>query len=403
MDVTQWSERVENECSHLDRFLRETRRRFHRYPELSGQETGTTAYLSEQLKLAGVPHRCGREGKGLMTEATTASGPAPAIALRADLDALPIVEANEVDYRSTNPGVMHACGHDAHSAILLGATLALWRAGLPKVAWRGIFQPAEEVGQGALEMINQGALEGVQAIVALHMDPNREIGQVGITAGLRTAYCQDFVIDVVGRGGHGARPHQTVDPIAVAANLVTLIYQALPRQTDARTPLVVTIGSIQGGQSANVIPDRVVLRGTIRALGEAVANHGRETLSHLCEGTARAFRAEVTPAFTPLLPGMANDPTVTELCQRVAKQLLGSTAVITDDLPSMGAEDFAEYTRLVPGCMMVLGCRSPGAKITPLHTPQFNIAEDVLLLGVRLLTQVVCHWPMESLNGEPTS
>jgi amidohydrolase len=403
MDRAQWSVRVENECSHLGPFLSETRRHLHRYPELSGQETGTTSYLSDRLKLDGVPHRLGRNGKGLMTETLTASGPGPAIALRADLDALPIAETNEVDYRSTNPGVMHACGHDAHSAILLGTTLALWRAGQPAVAWRSIFQPAEEVGQGALEMVNRGALDGVQAIVAIHMDPNREVGQVGITTGPRTAYCQDFVIDVVGRGGHGARPHQTVDPIAVAANLVTLIYQALPRQTDARTPLVVTIGSIQGGQSANVIPDRVHLRGTIRALGEAVANHGRETLSHLCQGTARAFQAEVTPSFEPLLPGMANDPEATHHCQRVAEQLLGSAAVITDDPPSMGAEDFAEYTRLVPGCMMVLGSRSPGTEVTPLHTPQFDIAEEVLLLGVRLLTQVVCRWPVGSSNGELTS
>ena len=193
------------------------------------------------------------------------------VAMRADIDALPIKEESNVPYRSRKPGVMHACGHDAHSAILLGTTLALYRARPLPVAWRSIFQPSEEAGRGASEMVKQGALEGVDAIIALHVDPNLPVGKVAITPGPRTAFCQDFAIEIVGRGGHGARPHATVDPIATAAHLITLIYQAVPRQTDARQPVVMTIGVINAGHASNVIPDTASLQGTIRTLNTAVA------------------------------------------------------------------------------------------------------------------------------------
>jgi amidohydrolase len=278
---------------------------------------------------------------------------------------------------------------------LLGTTLALHRAGRLPVAWRSIFQPAEETGRGASEMVAQGAVKGVQAILAFHVDPNLPVGQVSITSGPQSAFCQDFTIKVRGKGGHGARPHNTIDPIAVAAQLITLIYQAVPRQTDARDPVVVTVGMIQGGQAPNIIPDIVVMQGTIRSFDQAVSEHARQTIERLCAGTARTFGATVSPVFDRLLRGVINDPFVTDICLRTARRFLGDNRVVTDRRPTMGAEDFADYLTTVPGCMMLLGVRPPRNKITPLHTSTFGLDEKVLLLGVRLFTQILLEWPAE--------
>src|SRR4029077_11095926 len=257
-------------------------------PELSGEEFSTTDYLSKQLAAARVPHRVATGNRGIITEIVESPDPeAPVVAMRADIDALPIKEESEVSYRSKRMGVMHACGHDAHSAILLGTTLALYRARPLPVAWRSIFQPAEETGRGAGEMIKEGALEGVDAIIALHVDPNLPVGKVAITPGPRTAFCEDFAIEIEGRGGHGARPHATVDPIATAAHLITLLYQAVPRQTDARDPIVCSIVLVNESYEANVIPDLVTRKGTIRTLTPAIATHGRRTLERLCSGVAQ--------------------------------------------------------------------------------------------------------------------
>jgi amidohydrolase len=387
--------RVAAEIDRLARQLPVNRRHLHQHPELSGAEFATTAYLAKQLTAAKIPYRLGAGKRGIITDIVSAANTdAPVVALRADIDALPIAETNPVAYRSQNHGVMHACGHDAHSAILLGATLALHRAGPLPVSWRSIFQPAEETGCGAGEMVAQGAVKGVQAILAFHVDPNLPVGRVSITPGPQSAFCQDFVIEVRGKGGHGARPHHTVDPIAVAAQLVTLIYQAVPRQTDARDPVVVTIGMIQGGQAPNIIPDTVVLKGTIRSFNQAVSDHARQTIERLCAGTARAFRATIAPVFDRLLRGLVNDPAVTRICLQTARALLGNNHVETDRRPSMGAEDFADYP--VPACMMLLGVKSPGKKITPLHTSTFNLDEKALILGVRLFTQILLEWPISA-------
>ena len=371
------------------------RRHLHQHPELSGTELKTTLYLAKQLTAAKIPYRLGASKRGIITNiAPAADAQAQVIALRADIDALPIAEENQISYRSQNSGIMHACGHDAHSAILLGTTLALHRAGRLPVAWRSIFQPAEETGCGASEMVTQGAVKGVQAILAFHVDPNLPVGHVSITPGPQSAFCQDFTVEVRGKGGHGARPHNTIDPIAVAAQLVTLIYQAVPRQTDARDPVVVTIGMIQGGQAPNIIPDTVMMKGTIRSFDQGVSNHARQTVERLCTGTARAFRAVISPVFDRMLRGVINDPQVTEICIKAARGLLGANRVVTERKPSMGAEDFADYP--VPACMMLLGVKSPRKKITPLHTSTFNLDENALLVGVRLFVQILLAWPVQT-------
>ena len=392
-------ERAESQLARIAPQFSRVRRHIHQNPELSGKEFATTTYVSKRLGAGGVPHRVAPGERGIITEIVAAEeSDASVVAIRADIDALPIQEESEVPYRSKKPGVMHACGHDAHAAILLGTTLALYRSGPLPVGWRSIFQPSEEIGHGARDMLSHGALEGVNAIIALHVDPTLDVGNVGITPGPRTAYCQDFVIEVRGRGGHGARPHATVDPIAAAAHLITLIYQAIPRQTDARDPIVVSIGLVNGGHAANVIPDLVTMKGTIRTLGPVIAAHGRERLERLCSGVAQAFGAKISPTFDDLLPGLENDPRIAMRSIAAARALLGPDKVATNDRPSMGAEDFADYLAFVPGCMVTLGVKSSGRKVTPLHTSTFDIDERALLIGARLLTRVLLEWPREKAN-----
>ena len=384
----------------LDKYFEEAepkliafRRHIHQHPELSGNETSTARFISQVLAGAGIRHRLAASDCGIITEIARAPDPAaPVIALRADIDALPIQEETDKLYRSNNPGVMHACGHDAHTAMLLMTALALKQENRLPFSWRAIFQPSEEEGQGAQQLIQEGALESVDGILALHVDPNRQIGKVGITPGPRTAFCRDFLIEVRGRGGHAARPYATIDPIAAAAHLITLIYQALPRSSDARDPLVVTVGMIQGGYTSNVIPDLVTLKGTIRALRREVAMEASETLERLSDATAQAFKADIKVAFKNLLNGMVNDELTANACAKVARQFLGPDNVISDDPPSLGGEDFSDYTAKVPGCMMTLGVAFPGRKVTPLHTATFELNEAGLLVGPKLLARCLLHW-----------
>jgi amidohydrolase len=373
------------------------RRHLHSHPELSGKEFETTRFLSQRLAEGNIPHRVAQGNRGIITETfPAATKTAPTIALRADIDALPIAEETRVEYRSNKPGVMHACGHDAHAAMLLGATIALKQIGPLPIAWRSIFQPSEEHGRGALELVEQGAIDGVDAILALHVDPNREVGYIGITPGPRSAFCCDFTITVSGQGGHGARPHKTVDPIAVAAQLITLIYQAVPRQMDSRDPVVVTIGMIQGGQTYNVIPDSVTMKGTLRTLAKAAADQALQILRTLCRSTEQAFRASISMECSTLLDGMTNDPRLVEICLNAARELTSADRIGTNDRPSLGGEDFADYLTQVPGCMISLGVRTPGTEVNLLHTSRFDIDEQALLIGARLLARILIRWPVGS-------
>ena len=253
-----WRTAIDEAVEARRGLLREVRRGLHANPEPSREEFQTTRMLAEQLDMAGISSAIAPTGRGLIAGPQHANGD-PVIAFRADIDALRIHDAKTVPYRSTRDGVMHACGHDAHATMALGAALALWqcRGDLPRgLAWRAIFQPSEEVGEGAHEMIAAGAMSNVQAVVALHVDPELAAGRLGYRQGVLTAFCQELQIEIQGLGGHAARPHQSVDPIGIASQFITSVYQFVPRSIDSRDPVVVTFGSIQGGTSANVIPER---------------------------------------------------------------------------------------------------------------------------------------------------
>lgn len=375
--------------------IRAMRRYLHAHPEPSGQEVRTTAYIADQLEQIGLDYRLGPEGRGLVVDIPGPSKePGRVIALRADIDALRLQDEKTVSYRSRENNLMHACGHDAHTAMAFGAIAAL--AACPEAltgefSWRCIFQPAEESATGAREMIAWHALDGVEAIVALHVDPALHAGQVGYREGALTASCEEFEILVEGLGGHGARPHTTFDPIAAATQIVQSVYAILPRSVDSRDPLVVSFGVIQGGINPNVIPESVQLRGTIRSTGDAFARQARQRIREVIDGVAQAFQVRASFSIAYSLPPVLNDPRLTRLCREATEPLVGEEGLIQVDKPSMGGEDFAWYLRECPGCMLRLGVGTPLKPVRHLHSSCFDLNEAALPIGAGVLARCALH------------
>ncbi len=317
--------------------------------------------------------------------------------LCADIDALRIQDQKQKPYRSTVPEVMHACGHDAHTATVFGALAALDRLecdqALPwAVTWRGIFQPAEETSDGARSMITAGALEGVNAILSMHVDPTRRFGTIGVRAGVLTASCDTMHVTVRGRGGHAARPHESNDPIAAAAELISTLYQYVPRATDSQDAVVVSFGQIHGGQNSNVIPEEVVLDGTVRTLDCGVREKTIQHIRTLVEGIERVTGTKVKVAFEHGNPSVYNDEELTKLVNNVAIDLLGAENVVWMSCPSMGSEDFADYLEHVPGTMFRLGAAGEDPIWPGLHTPTFDVDERCLAVGAKILARSAVEW-----------
>ncbi len=355
--MADWREAIDEWVESRRGMLREIRRRLHAHPEPSREEYQTTRFLAEELDKAGIPRSIAPTGRGLIAGPEDASG-RPVMAFRADIDALRIHDAKTVPYRSTRDGVMHACGHDAHATMALGAALALWhcRESLPdEEIWRAIFQPSEEVGEGASEMIAAGAMKHVRAVVALHVDPDTAAGRLAYRQGVLTAFCQELQVEIQGQGGHAARPHQSVDPIGVASQFITSVYQFVPRSVDSRDPVVVTFGSIQGGSSANIIPEQVLLKGTIRTLSEAAAARVGERIKQIAFGLSEASGATIQVHFRQGTEAVVNDPEVTRVCVRAASEIVGLANLDEIPLPSMGGEDFSGFLKHAPGCLLRLG------------------------------------------------
>jgi len=372
------------------------RRHLHSYPEPSGREYQTSAYLDTFLAPENFEIRRGPERRGLIVDPPEAAS-GPRIAIRADLDALFINDSKQTDYRSLVPGVMHACGHDGHTATVAGAVLALHeaaRAGaLPwRVSWRAIFQPAEETSRGAHEMIEAGALDGVDAVFGLHMDPSRPAGTIGCHNGPLTASCDEMEVRIQGRGGHAARPHESIDPIAAAAQLISSIYLFVPRGTDSHDPVVVTFGQIIAGDNPNVIPEHVTLRGTVRTLGGATRERTKEHVRQLARGLAEASGAKITVEFLMGTAAVHNDRTLTDLTRQAAAAVLGAENVQEIAKPSMGGEDFSHYLEHLPGTMFRLGCAPSSTPAAPLHSPEFDLDERAIAAGARILARAAVLW-----------
>ncbi|MBI1367910.1 MAG: amidohydrolase [Planctomycetes bacterium] len=393
---TAWATQLDRIIDELQSKMIEVRRHLHMHPEPSGEESQTTRFLRDQFAGEDVSIRQGPGECGLIIDPDPPM-PQPRIALRADIDALRIEEANPVKYRSLNAGIMHACGHDGHTAVVLGALLGLIamhnRGALPwAVNWRGIFQPAEETCRGALAMVEAGAVTEVEAILAVHMDPSRAVGTIGVRAGVFTADCDELTIEIHGKGGHAARPHEALDPIAAAAQLINAIYASVPRAVDAHVPLVVTFGKIHGGASFNVIPDRVTLGGTVRSAGADARQRAIDQIQQAARGVAMTTgtRIEVTLVHGP--PAVFNDPSLTGYVRLAAAAVIGEEQVQSIARPSMGGEDFANYLAHVPGSMFRLGC-APTAEGSPaLHSPLFDLDERALAIGAKILARAVVQW-----------
>lgn len=389
--MADWREAVDHWLEEHRGLLREVRRQLHSHPEPSREEYQTTRFLAEQLEEAGLPRSIAPTGRGLI------AGPepeddVPLVAFRADIDALRVHDAKEVAYRSTRDGVMHGCGHDAHAAMALGAALALWhgRGALPpRIGWRAIFQPSEEVGEGAHEMIAAGAMKRVRAVIALHVDPDCPTGRIGYRPGVLTACCQELQVEIQGRGGHAARPHQSIDPIGIASQFITSVYQFVPRSIDSREPVVVTFGCIQGGTSANIIPEKVLLKGTIRTLSDAAGSRVVERIKQIAVGLSEASGATIAVTFRRGTDAVVNDPEVTRTCVQAAAEVVGPANLDEIPLPSMGGEDFSGYLKHAPGCLLRLGVAASDRPRHFLHSPYFDIDENALILGARVLARSV--------------
>ncbi len=377
-------------------FVLAARRHLHRHPELSFQEHETAAYVAAHLREMGYTPKTGlgRAGTGLIA-VLEGSRPGPTLALRADMDALPVQELTDLPFRSMRDGVMHACGHDAHTAVLLGAARALMAA-REEVPGRVVFlfQHAEESPPGgALELIAAGALDGVEAVFGLHQGTDLNAGQMGFTAGPRQASADMFTLTVRGRGGHGAFPHRAVDAVQVAALVVTALHEIVSRRVPPLQPAVLSIGSIHGGTAPNVIAHEVTLTGTVRALDASVRDLMPAEIERVAHGVASAWGAEVALDYRHGYPVLVNDPTMTEVARRAAEIALGPENVVMGLPPVMAGEDFAYYLERVPGCLATLGAGTPGVGARgPSHSGTFVLDEGALPCGVAYYLALVTNF-----------
>ncbi|MFJ3813440.1 amidohydrolase [Streptomyces sp. NPDC090056] len=378
------------------------RRDLHMHPELGKQEFRTTAALKARLEAAGLAPEVLPAGTGLICDIGTPDPGRPMLAIRADLDALPIPDVKTVAYRSTVANRAHACGHDVHTTSVLGAGLVLAeldRQGLLPNAVRLIFQPAEEVlPGGAVDVVEAGALNGVGRIIAVHCDPRVDAGKIGLRAGPITSACDRLEVTLDGPGGHTARPHLTTDLVTAAARVATDVPAVLARRVDARSGLSVTWGRIESGHAPNVIPQHAELSGTVRCLDLPAWRDAPDLVHAAIDEIAALHRAKSTVTYVRGVPPVVNDAAVAELLRDAMTARRGVHA-IEDTEQSLGGEDFSWYLEHVPGAMARLGVRVPGdTRVRDLHAGDFDVDESAIEAAVELFTAaaLLTNAPRES-------
>jgi amidohydrolase len=361
------------------------RRDFHMHPELGFEEKRTSAKVAEIVKSFGYRVQTGIGKTGVVAEIGSGK---PVIAIRADMDALPILEANQVPYKSKNEGVMHACGHDAHTAIALGVAKLLSEEDFSGTV-RFLFQPAEETDDedalsGAPRMIEDGAIKDVDRVLALHVDAAISTGEIEIDTEYVSAGVDTFYAKIIGKGGHGSTPHKVVDPIYLSGHVILALHGIVSRQLHPYDPAVISIGSIQGGQTDNVIPEEVKLMGTIRYLNPEIQEKIHSEIKKALEIT-RSLGGDYDLEIVVGYPSMQNHPEIVDLYRSVVSDLLGEDKIVPPD-PSMGAEDFGYFLEKAPGAMFMLGCKIEGDERRH-HDPRFDIDEECLPIGAAILCE----------------
>jgi len=373
------------------------RRHLHEHPELGMQEEQTQAFVVERLRALGIEDirtRIATTGATALIRGT-APGPDKTVLVRADMDALPIHEENDVAYRSKTSGVMHACGHDGHTAMLLGVgRLLMERRDRFSGAVKLLFQPAEEGPGGAQPMIESGVLDDphVDAVFGMHLAQETPLGQIVVRAGPTMAASDRFVIRIQGKGGHGARPQRCVDPIAIGAQIVVALQTLVAREVAPTEPAVVTVGAFLAGEAFNVIPDTAELRGTVRTFNADVRQMLAKRIDELVTGIAAAMRATVTVDYHFGYPPAVNHPELTEVVRAVAAEVVGLDRVI-DDGPRMAAEDFAYFLEARPGCFFFIGSKNEERGLVwGHHHPRFDFDEEALGIGINAMTSTVLRY-----------
>jgi amidohydrolase len=361
-----------------------TRRDLHQHPELGFEETRTAGLIAERLR--GLKYEVKpRVGKTGVVGLKKRDG--RCVLLRADMDALPVEEANAVPYRSQQPGKMHACGHDGHVAIGLEVARRLAPLDLGGSV-KFAFQPAEEASNGAQAMIGDGVLDRprVDAAFGIHLWNDLPVGAVGIMAGPVMASVDQFEIEILGRGGHAAAPHQTIDPVLIAGHVITALQSIVSRRRDPLNEGVVSVTEVHAGRAFNVIPDRADLRGTVRTFGGGFFGDAPRLVEETAQGVAAAFGARAIVHYHRLSAPLINDQALSALMRDVAADLLGSDSV-RQGVRTMGGEDMAFFLERVPGCFAFVGSAPKTQRASPHHSPTFDIDEDSLVIGAELLTQ----------------
>ncbi|HIK07159.1 MAG TPA: amidohydrolase [Trichormus sp. M33_DOE_039] len=376
--------------------LVEWRRQLHQKPELGFQEKLTAEFISNKLQAWGINHQTGIAQTGIVATIKGTKLPthhSPVLAIRADMDALPIQELNQVPYCSQHDGVMHACGHDGHTAIALGTAYYLQQhrqdfAGTVKI----IFQPAEESPGGAKPMIEAGVLKhpDVDAIIGLHLWNNLPLGTVGVRSGALMAAVESFNCTILGKGGHGAIPHQTVDSVLVAAHIVTALQTIVARNVNPIDSAVVTVGALHAGTTHNVIADTATMKGTVRYFNPALQGFFHQRIEQIIAGICQSHDAKYDLEYCSLYPPVINDATMAELVRSVAEEVIETPMGIVPECQTMGGEDMSFFLQEVPGCYFFLGSANPEKDLAyPHHHPRFDFDETALGMGVEIFVRCV--------------
>ncbi|MBO3458516.1 M20 family metallopeptidase [Aetokthonos hydrillicola Thurmond2011] len=376
--------RIKDLATKLAPRLIEIRRHIHAHPELSGQEYQTAAFVAGVLSSSGLHVQEGVGRTGVVGELLTTGKDQRTLAIRTDMDALPIQERTRLDFVSRAEGKMHACGHDVHTTVGLGTAMVLSQIAeeLPGKV-RFLFQPAEEIAQGASWMVQDKAMENVSGILGVHVFPSIPAGSIGVRYGALTAAADDLEIIIIGESGHGARPHEAVDAIWIASQVITTLQQAISRTQNPLRPVVVSIGQINGGRAPNVIADQVKLLGTVRSLHPETRANLPNWIEQIVANVCNSYGAKYEVNYRRGVPSVQNDYSLTQLLQVSAEEAWGSDRVQVLPEPSLGAEDFSVYLEHAPGSMFRLGVGFKDRTTNyPLHHPQFEIDESAIVTGV---------------------